>query len=94
MNGDAILVIVLLVLLVYGFWCGWKRLTNLDGNNFFGGRLPQKAKDGLNKAFAWLNAKKPVPMIIKIVISIALAYLFVCIELIALFLKLFAHSVR
>ncbi len=91
MTGDTILVIVLLVLLVYGFWCGWKRLTNLDGNNFFGGCLPRKAKDGLNKAFAWLNAKKPVPMIIKIVISIVFSYLFICIELLALLLKLFVH---
>ena len=94
MNGDTILTIVLIILLIYGFWCGWRRLTNLDGNNFLGGWLPQKVKDGLNKVFAWINMKKPVPVIVKIVLSIVLSYLFVAIEFLALFLRVFAHVAK
>lgn len=94
MNGDAILTIVLIVPWVYGFCLGWKRLTNLDGNNFFGGRLPQKFKDRLNKSFSWLNEKRALPIVIKIVISVALSVVFVAIQIIVWLLRFFAWLSR
>ncbi len=72
MSDGTIFGIIVVVVFVYGFWRGWKQLTN--GNGFLASRLPQKAK-------VWLNQRKAGPIVAKIGISCVLAYVFAAIAL-------------
>ena len=47
MSDGTIFGIIVVAVFVYGFWRGWKQLTN--GNGFLASRLPQKAKVWLNQ---------------------------------------------
>lgn len=67
MSDGTIFGIIVVAVFVYGFWRGWKQLTN--GNGFLASRLPQKAK-------VWLNQRKAGPIVAKIGISCVLAYIF------------------
>lgn len=72
MSDGIIFGIIVVAVFVYGFWRGWKQLTN--GNGFLASRLPQKAK-------VWLNQRKAGPIVAKIGISCVLAYVFAAIAL-------------
>ena len=72
MSDGTIFGIIVVAVFVYGFWRGWKQLTN--GNGFLASRLPQKAN-------VWLNQKKAGPIVAKIGISCVLAYVFAAIAL-------------
>ena len=72
MSDGTIFGIIVVAVFVYGFWRGWKQLTN--GNCFLASRLPQKAK-------VWLNQRKAGPIVAKIGISCVLAYVFAAIAL-------------
>ena len=72
MSDGTIFGIIVVAVFVYGFWRGWKQLTN--GNGFLASRLPQKAK-------VWLNQRKAGPIVAKIGISCVLAYVFAAIAL-------------
>lgn len=85
MNGDLILAIVLALLLIYGFWCGWKQLTN--GSGLLGGHLPQKA-------IVWINQKKAGPIVVKAGISLVLAYIFVAMGILLIFITYISHMLR
>lgn len=85
MDGNMIATIALLALLGYGFWCGWTQMTN--GSGFLGGHFPRKA---LN----WVNQKKVGPMVVKIGLSVAVAYIFSAIAIITLILKVLGMLAR
>lgn len=67
MNESTFWGIVILAVYVYGFWRGWKQLT--QGKGFLAGRLPEKA-------LTWLNQKKAGSVAVKIGVSCILAYIF------------------
>lgn len=79
MSGDSIITFAMFALLAYGFWSGWKQLSN--GSGFLGGLLPQKA-------LVYLNCKQFVPVILKIGISLVISYIIAAITILTLILKL------
>ena len=79
MSDGTIFGIIVVAIFAYGFWRGWKQLT--EGEGFLASRLPQKAK-------VWLNQKKAGPIVAKMGISCVLAYVFAAIAFAVLFFTL------
>lgn len=79
MSDGTIFGIIVVAIFAYGFWRGWKQLTN--GEGFLANRLPKKAK-------VWLNQKKAGSIVAKIGISCVLAYVFAAIAFVMVFFTL------
>lgn len=75
MDGDSIVALCVFAVLIYGFYSGWSQLTT--GSGFICGHLPAKAID-------WINKENVGSAIIKIIVSLVLAYVFAAITLIKL----------
>lgn len=84
-DGGSILTIILIGFLVYGFWCGWKQLT--QGSGFLGGHLPERA-------IIWLNQKKAGAIVVKIGISVVLAYIFAAFAIVGLIITIIGYISR
>lgn len=85
MNADFIITVILIALLGYGFWGGWKQLT--QGCGLLGGHLPQKA-------IVWLNKKQVGSVAVKVGISVVLAYVFAFLSIATVLLSFIAHVLR
>ncbi len=85
MSGNQIITIVLIAICIYGFYKGWVQLTN--GTGVLCSHIPQKS-------LKWLNEKEAGPIIVKILISLLLSYIFAVITLFKVIMFIIAFIFR